>query len=96
MVPIENSLEGSVGQNYDLLTNSALNLCGETILRVEHCLIANPGVEFKDLKKVYSHPQALGQCRKFLEDNGLDAIPVYDTAGSVKQVKESEKPTRRE
>ncbi len=89
MVPIENSLEGSVGQNYDLLTESSLGVCGETILRVEHCLIANPGVEMKDLKKVYSHPQAIGQCRKFIEENRLEAIPVYDTAGSVKQVKES-------
>jgi prephenate dehydratase/prephenate dehydrogenase len=88
IIPIENSLEGSVGQNYDLLMKHNLTVCGEMVLRVEHCLIVNPGTKTKDLKKVYSHSQALGQCRKFIEDNKLDGIPGYDTAGSVKLIKE--------
>ncbi len=89
IVPIENSLEGSIGQNYDLLTKSEIGVYAEVILRVEHCLIANPGVELKAIRKVYSHPQALGQCRKFIEERGLEEIPVYDTAGSIKFVKDS-------
>jgi prephenate dehydratase/prephenate dehydrogenase len=91
IVPIENSLEGSVGQNYDLLMGSKLKIVGETKLRVEHCLIGFPGTDITKIRTVYSHPQALGQCRAFLESMRLKQIPVYDTAGSVKMVKESGK-----
>ena len=57
-------------------------------MKVEHCLIANPGTALEDIKIVYSHPQALAQCRSFLEDFGRELIPTYDTAGSVKMLKE--------
>lgn len=89
-IPIENSLEGTVGQNYDLLLRSNLNIFGEQALKISHCLIVNKGVKVGSLKKVYSHPQALGQCREFLEKLKLEAIPVYDTAGGVRILKKEE------
>lgn len=82
ILPIENSLEGSVGESYDLLLSTTLNVIGEIYYRIKHCLIG-----FEELKKidtVYSHPQALGQCRKFIQVHKLKPIPTYDTAGSVK------------
>jgi len=88
IVPIENSLEGSISRVYDLLLDSSLKVCGETELRVSHCLIANPGVQLGLIKRVYSHPQALGQCRGFLKHLNCEVIPTYDTAGSVKMIKE--------
>ncbi len=57
-------------------------------MKIEHCLIANPGTALADIKVVYSHPQALAQCRTFLEEFGRELIPTYDTAGSVKMLKE--------
>jgi chorismate mutase/prephenate dehydratase len=88
IVPIENSLEGSVSRSYDLLLDSDLRICGETELRVVHCLIASPGTQLDSIKKVYSHPQALGQCQVFLRNLNCELIPAYDTAGSVKMIKE--------
>ncbi len=88
IVPIENSLEGSISRTYDLLLDSSLRVCGETELRVVHCLIASPGTRLDLIKKVYSHPQALGQCQAFLKHLGCELIPTYDTAGSVKMIKE--------
>jgi chorismate mutase/prephenate dehydratase len=88
IVPIENSLEGSISRTYDLLLDSSLRVCGETELRVIHCLIASPEVTLDSIKKAYSHPQALGQCQAFLRHLNLEIIPTYDTAGSVKMIKE--------
>jgi chorismate mutase/prephenate dehydratase len=88
VVPIENSLEGSVNQTYDLFLSHDLKVCGEIILRVSHCLIANPNTSLEAVKAVYSHPQALAQCRNFLERLGRELVPTYDTAGSVKMLKE--------
>ena len=88
VVPVENSLEGSVSQNYDLLQRYDLKVCGEIIVKIEHCLIANPGTALEDIEVVYSHPQALGQCQSFLEKFARELIPTYDTAGSVKMLKE--------
>ena len=88
VVPVENSLEGSVTQNYDLFLRYDLKVCGEVIVKIEHCLIANPGTSLEDIEIVYSHPQALAQCRSFLEDFGRELVPTYDTAGSVKMLKE--------
>ena len=86
VLPVENSLEGSVGESYDLLYSTSLNATGEIYHRVEHCLIGIGRLEQVDT--VYSHPQALGQCRKFIEQHGMKTIPAYDTAGSVRIVKE--------
>ncbi|MFC2071891.1 prephenate dehydratase [Chloroflexota bacterium] len=88
IVPIENSLEGSISRSYDLLLDSTLRVCGETELRVVHCLIASPETQLDLIKRVYSHPQALGQCQSFLKHLDRELIPTYDTAGSVKMIKE--------
>ena len=88
IVPIENSLEGSISRTYDLLLDSSLMVCGETELRVIHCLIASPGTRLDLIKKVYSHPQALGQCQAFLRHLNCELVPTYDTAGSVKMIQE--------
>ena len=89
ILPIENSLEGSVGESYDLLYSTSLNATGEIYHRIEHCLIGIGKLE--EVDTVYSHPQALGQCRKFIEQHNMKTIPAYDTAGSVKIVKELNK-----
>jgi prephenate dehydratase len=89
LIPIENSLAGSIHQNYDLLLRHDLHIVGEYLLRVQHCLIAMPGVDKDDIKKAISHPQALGQCAAYLRGLGIKAESVYDTAGSVKMLKES-------
>jgi len=88
VVPVENSLEGSISRAYDLMLDSSLRVCGEIELRVIHCLIASPEAGLDTVKKVYSHPQALAQCRSFLKHLNAELIPTYDTAGSVKMIKE--------
>jgi chorismate mutase/prephenate dehydratase len=90
VVPIENSIEGSVNRTYDLFLEYDLKVCGEIIIRVSHCLIAHKGTSIKLIETVYSHPQALAQCRKFLEQHKLKAISTFDTAGSVKMIKEEQ------
>lgn len=88
VVPIENSIEGSVNRTYDLFLEYDLKVCGEIIIRVSHCLIAHKNSKLEQIKTVFSHPQALAQCRKFLEQHNLKAISTFDTAGSVKMIKE--------
>jgi len=87
MVPVENSLEGAVSETYDLLLSSSLTVSGEYNLRVRHCFITNQGVRIADIRRVYSHPQALAQCRRFLDKLGVEIIPYYDTAGSAYMIK---------
>jgi len=89
LIPIENSLAGSIHQNYDLLLQNELYIVGEYFLRVKHCLIGFPGVTKTEIRKVISHPQALGQCAGYLRSLGVRTEPVYDTAGSVKMLKAS-------
>jgi prephenate dehydratase len=87
VLPIENSLHGSVAEHYDLLLESAVRIAGESLLRIRHNLIVAPGVKLEDVRHVLSHPVALSQCRKFLaEFTQADAVPFYDTAGSVKHL----------
>jgi chorismate mutase/prephenate dehydratase len=88
IVPVENSLEGSISRTDDLLLTSDLKIYGETKLRITHCLIAGPGVQLDSIERVYSHPQALGQCQTFLKHLNCETVPTYDTAGSVKMIKE--------
>jgi prephenate dehydratase len=89
ILPIENSLQGSVLENYDLLQRYHLSIIGEVKLRIIHTLMANPGVRLKDIRRVYSHPQALAQCRSYLRRlRNVEAIPAYDTAGAAKSVRE--------
>lgn len=93
LIPIENSLAGSIHQNYDLLLRHDLYIVGEYFLRVRHCLIALPGVEKGEIRKVISHPQALGQCAGYLRGLGVKTEAVYDTAGSVKILRASSERT---
>jgi chorismate mutase/prephenate dehydratase len=88
VVPIENSLEGSVNQTYDLFLTNNLKVSGEIIIRISHCLIVNQNTKMEAVKTIYSHPQALAQSRSFLENLGGKLVPTYDTAGSVKMLKE--------
>ena len=89
VLPIENSLHGSVAEHYDLLLESAVRIDAESLLRIRHNLIASPGVRLEEIRTVLSHPVALSQCRKFLgELKQAKAVPFYDTAGSVKHLME--------
>ena len=89
MVPIENTLAGSVHENYDHLVNFELPIVAETNVRIVHNLIALKGVPFSGIKRVFSHPVALNQCRDFFARNPqVERIPFYDTAGSVKMIVE--------
>lgn len=91
VLPIENSLHGSVAEHYDLLLQHAVRIERESLLRIRHNLIAAPGVKLADLKSVISHPVALSQCRRWLSSLvGVQVTPFYDTAGSVKHVMEKE------
>lgn len=89
VIPIENTLHGSVHENYDLLLKYRLQIQGETFVRIVHNLIAPPGVRFHTIHRVFSHPVALNQCRHFFDQNPqIERTPHYDTAGSVKMVME--------
>lgn len=84
VVPIENSLHGSIHENYDRLRARPLHIVGETQLRIRHCLIARPGATLVSIRRVASHPVALAQCRSFFAAHpNIEAIAAYDTAGSV-------------
>src|SRR5579864_7448794 len=90
VIPIENSLAGSVAEHFDLLLARNVFIQQEYRLRIVHNLIAAPGVKMGDIRKIYSHPVALDQCRDFLRKHRrIEAIPFYDTAGSVKHVIQS-------
>ena len=89
MVPIENTLAGSVHENYDHLQAFELPIVAETSVRIVHNLIAPPGVPFSKIRRVFSHPVALNQCLDFFARNPrIERVPFYDTAGSVKMVLE--------
>jgi prephenate dehydratase len=90
VLPIENSLHGSVAEHYDLLLANPVRIDGESLLRIRHNLIAAPGVKLEEIRSVLSHPVALSQCRKFLgEFKQAKTVPFYDTAGSVKHLMEA-------
>ena len=88
-LPVENSLAGSINQTYDLLTDSVLHVVAEQVVRVHHNLLAKPGVKLSDIKRVYSHPQALAQCQAFLTKNKFEAVTDFDTAGAAKLLAEN-------
>ena len=90
LVPIENSLHGSIHENYDRLLHSPLHIVGETQLRIRQCLVARPGSWLGQLKQVSSHPVALAQCRRFFSEHpAIEAVTAYDTAGAVRDVMRS-------
>ncbi len=87
VIPIENSLAGSVAEHFDLLLSHDVSIQSEFPLRIVHNLIAAPGVQMREIKKVYSHPVALDQCRDFFRRHPrIEPVVFYDTAGSVKHV----------
>lgn len=87
VIPIENTLHGSIHENFDHLLNFDLQIMAETSVRIVHNLIAVPGVKFKDVQRVYSHPVALNQCLNFFSSNPqIERTTFYDTAGSVKMI----------
>jgi prephenate dehydratase len=89
VVPIENTLAGSVHENYDHLQRFDLPIVAETSVRIVHHLIVPPGVRFRDIRRAFSHPVALNQCLDFFAANPkIEKVPFYDTAGSVKMVME--------
>ncbi len=87
LVPVENTLAGSVVRVYDLLLGSNLEICGETILPIAHVLIGFPGAEMADIRSVASHPMALAQCEQFfVKYPFVKRVPAEDTAGSVREM----------
>lgn len=88
IIPVENSLAGSIHRNYDLLLRYDLTIVGEVQIRIAHHLIAQAGVELADIRRVFSHPQALAQCERSLDEllPHAERVPTYDTAGSVKML----------
>jgi len=89
VVPVENSLAGAIHRNYDLLLRHSLFIVAEHNLRISHCLIAHPGVTTGEIRRVYSHPQALAQCENSLHALGeVETVATHDTAGSVRMVKD--------
>lgn len=90
IVPIENSLYGSVIENYDLLFEHSLYIVGEINLQITHCLMGGKKQTISDIRKIYSHPQALGQCSRFIKSlKKVKIAPFYDTAGAAKAIAES-------
>jgi len=95
VIPIENSLGGSIHQNYDLLLQHPVTIVAETFVKVEHCLLGLRGSSIEHALKVLSHPQALAQCRNFFAAyKGLKAEVAYDTAGSAKMIATEKDPTK--
>ena len=90
LIPIENSLAGSIHQNYDLLLSHRLHIIGEIHLRIEHVLMCHPSSSIARIREVRSHPQALAQCSRFFERHRrLKPVAFYDTAGAAKSIMES-------
>ena len=86
IVPVENTLGGVVGQVNELLIHTDLNVVGAVELPIHLCLLTLPGTDHREIRAVYSHPQALAQCRHFLARNKLDPVQYYDTAGAAKML----------
>src|SRR4029453_11301474 len=88
LVPMDNSQAGSINETYDLFLRHGLHLVGETVVRVDHCLLALPGSTIDGLREVISHPQAIAQCEEFLNALEIDVRAEYNTAGAAKRITE--------
>ncbi|MBS1272216.1 MAG: P-protein [Candidatus Marinimicrobia bacterium] len=93
MIPVENSIAGSVSRNYDFFLNKPVTAVNEVYAPIRHCLLAKRGVILSDIETVLSHPMALKQCEVFLKDLNVKTVPEYDTAGAAKMVAEAGEPT---
>jgi prephenate dehydratase len=89
MIPIDNSVAGRVADIHHLLPNSGLHITAEHFQRINHCLVATKGTALGDIRRVYSHVHALGQCRKFIAQHGLEPVVHSDTAGAARMVSEA-------
>jgi prephenate dehydratase len=89
LVPMDNSQAGSINETYDLFLRHGLHLVGETVVRVDHCLLALPGSTIDDLREVVSHPQAIAQCEEFLATLDATVRAEYNTAGAAKRISEN-------
>ncbi len=87
-LPFENTIAGSVVMNYDLLLNKKVKIIAEVFLKIRHCLLSHKDNDLENVKRIYSHPHSIEQCRKFIKTHNLKAIPEYDTAGSAKIIKD--------
>ncbi len=92
MLPVENSLAGTVIPAYDLLVDHDLSVQAEAIVRVEHCLMAPAGTKLRDIRQAKSHPQALSQCERTLKRLGIEPVIYYDTAGSARDLAANPEP----
>jgi prephenate dehydratase len=91
MAPVDNAMGGSIHEVWELMVDRPLAIDGEILLRISHCLIGRPGTRLTDIHRIYSHPQALAQCREYLRSQeGVDVEEVYDTAGAVKMIAEKD------
>jgi prephenate dehydratase len=88
LVPMDNSQAGSINETYDLFLRHGLHLVGETVVRVDHCLLALPGSAMDDLREVISHPQAIAQSEEFLNALEVNVRAEYNTAGAAKRIAE--------
>ncbi len=88
VIPFENSNTGSLVMNYDMLLENDLRIIGEVLVPIEHKLLSKKGNRLENIRVVYSHPQALEQCRDFIRKHKLTAVPEFDTAGAAKLVGE--------
>jgi prephenate dehydratase len=86
VVPLENSQAGSINETYNLLLRHGVRMVGQVVVSVDHALLAVPGTQLKDVKRVFSHPQALAQTEEFLSQLKVEAVPALDTAGAAKQI----------
>ncbi|MGH2769416.1 MAG: prephenate dehydratase domain-containing protein, partial [Actinomycetota bacterium] len=91
VVPLENSHAGSINESYDLLVRHGVQIVAETIVRISHCLLALPETPMEEVAVVYSHPQALEQCKEFLDSLGVERVAVHDTAGAARLVAQERK-----
>lgn len=92
MLPVENSLAGTVIPAYDQLLDHDLRIWGEVLVKVEHCLMVPPGTTLEQVKRAISHPQALAQCEKTLARLGIEPVTHYDTAGAAKDLAQNPEP----
>ncbi|QTA87096.1 prephenate dehydratase [Desulfonema magnum] len=86
VVPVENTIAGTVVENYDLLLSHDIFIVAEIFMKIRHTLLAKKGVVLNDIKEAYSHPHALRQCKEFLRTHNIEPMPVYDTAGAAERV----------